>query len=175
MICDDTVKAIEDLHRLKEQGVITNEDFERAKGKLLFGSAASATTASPVVHDHIQWIILPLKRYAQFEGRSSRKEFWMFQLLFVGLILIWTLLAGGTMNEYGEPRPFGVIITGLTVIALLALFIPLLAVEVRRFHDQDRSGWLVLLNLIPYIGTLIVLIFMLLEGTRGDNRFGPQP
>jgi uncharacterized membrane protein YhaH (DUF805 family) len=57
----------------------------------------------------------------------------------------------------------------------LAIFIPALAVQVRRFHDQDKSGWFVLLNFIPLVGGLIVFIFMCLDGTRGDNRFGPDP
>jgi uncharacterized membrane protein YhaH (DUF805 family) len=57
----------------------------------------------------------------------------------------------------------------------LATIIPSIAVQVRRFHDQDKSGWFVLLNLVPYIGALIVLVFMFIEGTKGPNRFGPDP
>jgi uncharacterized membrane protein YhaH (DUF805 family) len=64
---------------------------------------------------------------------------------------------------------------GLFALFALASFIPTIAVQVRRFHDQDRSGWMVLLALIPYLGGLIVLIFMCLEGTRGANRFGLDP
>ena len=63
----------------------------------------------------------------------------------------------------------------LTVIFLLLLIIPGIAVQVRRFHDQDKSGWFVLLGLIPFVGGLIVLVFMCLEGTKGPNRFGPDP
>jgi uncharacterized membrane protein YhaH (DUF805 family) len=48
-------------------------------------------------------------------------------------------------------------------------------VQVRRFHDQDKSGWFVLLSLIPFLGAIIVLVFMFLEGTKGPNRFGPDP
>jgi len=58
---------------------------------------------------------------------------------------------------------------------MLGVLIPNLAVQVRRFHDQDKSGWFVLLGLIPYIGGLILLVFMLFEGTRGSNRFGEDP
>ena len=67
--------------------------------------------------------------------------------------------------------------TGLLVFGLLylAIIIPSIAVQVRRFHDQDKSGWMVLLGLIPYVGGIILLVFMLLEGTRGPNRFGPDP
>jgi uncharacterized membrane protein YhaH (DUF805 family) len=67
------------------------------------------------------------------------------------------------------------IVIGVGVLALLALFIPSLAVQVRRFHDQDKSGWMVLLGFIPYIGGIIIIIFMCMEGTRGPNRFGPDP
>jgi uncharacterized membrane protein YhaH (DUF805 family) len=63
----------------------------------------------------------------------------------------------------------------LLSIVGLALFIPSLAVTVRRLHDQDKSGWLVLLPLIPLVGGIILLVFMLLEGTQGPNRFGPDP
>lgn len=61
------------------------------------------------------------------------------------------------------------------MIFVLAILIPSIAVQVRRFHDQDKSGWFVLLALIPFLGGLVVLVFMCLEGTRGPNRFGPDP
>lgn len=60
-------------------------------------------------------------------------------------------------------------------VFVLASLIPAIAVQVRRFHDQDRSGWFVLLNFIPYIGGIVVLVFMCLEGTKGPNRYGPDP
>ena len=63
----------------------------------------------------------------------------------------------------------------LTLLLVLALIVPGIAVQVRRFHDQDKSGWFVLLALIPFLGGLIVLVFMCLEGTKGPNRFGPDP
>ena len=71
----------------------------------------------------------------------------------------------------------GAAIVGFALLAIfvLASIIPAIAVQVRRFHDQDRSGWFVLLNFIPYLGSLIVLVFMCLEGTKGPNRFGPDP
>lgn len=63
----------------------------------------------------------------------------------------------------------------LLIVFALAVFIPSLAVQVRRFHDQDKSGWFVLLGLIPFVGGLIVLVFMVMEGTRGPNQYGPDP
>ena len=69
------------------------------------------------------------------------------------------------------------IAVGAAVIGIWVLgsIIPSIAVQVRRFHDQDRSGWMILLGFIPYVGTFIVIIFMCLKGTTGPNRFGPDP
>lgn len=119
----------------------------------------------------IEWMILPLKRYADFKGRSRRKEYWFFVLgMFIAAVVLGfiegILGVSGTVGNFYGP---------LTIILLLALIIPSIAVQVRRFHDQDKSGWFVLLGLIPLVGGLIVLVFMLLEGTKGPNRFGPDP
>lgn len=177
MIDKTSLDSIEVLHRMKAEGIITEEEFEQSKQRILFGSGskttAGATTATG--NDHLAWILLPIRRYAEFTGRSSRKEFWMFQLVYVALFVVGSVLIGGTMDSYGEFSPFGNVVLGLIILALLGLFVPLLAVEVRRFHDQNRSGWFVLLNLIPYVGVIIVFVMMLLEGTQGDNRFGPDP
>lgn len=96
----------------------------------------------------------------------------------VAMILLFILagLLGGGLDGMAQS---GGLIAGpfMAVFGLLwlGLIVPSIAVQVRRFHDQDKSGWFVLLNLIPYIGGLIVLVFMFLEGTRGPNRFGPDP
>jgi uncharacterized membrane protein YhaH (DUF805 family) len=112
----------------------------------------------------MEWMLLPLKRYADFSGRSRRKEYWMF---FLGY-----LIAAAVAGAIGALLHMGVILVGLVVVALFVLS---LAVQVRRFHDRDQSGWFILLNLIPYVGGLIVLVLMCLEGTRGPNRFGNDP
>ncbi|SDD84719.1 Uncharacterized membrane protein YhaH, DUF805 family [Sphingomonas sp. YR710] len=172
MIDDEALKSIERLHRLKSDGVITEEDFEKSKEKLLFGSGRKVrvqTTNSeatlPADGDHIGWMVLALKRYADFNGRSGRKEYWMFELLTVA----WTLacfvmaivLAGAA--------------AGLWLIGLLGLVVPRVAAQARRFHDQDRSGWMALINLVPFVGPFLVLGLMLIDGTPGGNRFGPSP
>ncbi|WP_022671706.1 DUF805 domain-containing protein [Novosphingopyxis baekryungensis] len=117
----------------------------------------------------MEWMILPFKRYADFRGRSRRKEYWMFTLF----IAIATVLLGAMMvvSAEGLGTAFGLV----ALLGGLVIIIPSLAVQVRRFHDQDKSGWFVLLNLIPYIGGFIVLIMMLLPGTAGKNRYGPDP
>jgi uncharacterized membrane protein YhaH (DUF805 family) len=129
----------------------------------------------------MEWMIMPLKRYADFSGRSRRKEYWMFTL---GLILAFLLLfalfaafaatAGSSGSDDFESMVGG---TGVIVfvVAYLAILIPSIAVQVRRMHDQDKSGWFVLLSLIPYIGGIIIFVFMCMEGTKGPNRFGPDP
>lgn len=184
MIGQDSLDAIEKLHRMKAEGIITEAEFEASKQRLLFEPkpAAPLPTTSrhyagtlPSETDHIGWITLPLRRYADFTGRSTRKEFWMFQLLYVALFVLGIVFVGGTMDEYGEGSEFGKVMLGLIALAFIGLVVPLLAVEARRFHDQDRSAWFVLLNLIPYAGIVIVFVMMALPGTCGDNRFGPGP
>ena len=120
----------------------------------------------------MDWMLMPLKRYADFSGRSRRKEYWMFFLLqmIVLIALVSVGLAAGGMGE----EPGGLFLI-LLLLYVAAFFIPNLAVQVRRFHDQDKSGWFVLLGFIPYLGGLIVLVFMCLEGTRGPNQYGDDP
>jgi uncharacterized membrane protein YhaH (DUF805 family) len=119
----------------------------------------------------LEWMTLPLKRYTDFSGRSRRKEYWMFLLgvlivaIVLGIIEGILGLSGMVAGAYGP----------LTALFLLGIIVPSIAVQVRRFHDQDKSGWFVLLSLIPFLGGLIVLVFMCLEGTKGPNRFGADP
>ncbi|KEQ52592.1 DUF805 domain-containing protein [Sphingobium chlorophenolicum] len=121
----------------------------------------------------MEYMFLPLKRYADFSGRSRRKEYWMFLLGYVLLMMVTAILAA-VVAAAASTRftgPFFLLFGLLT----LGLLIPSLAVQVRRFHDQDKSGWFWLLNFVPYVGGIIVLVFMCLEGTKGPNRFGPDP
>jgi uncharacterized membrane protein YhaH (DUF805 family) len=119
----------------------------------------------------MEWMTLPLKRYAEFTGRSRRKEYWMFILGFVIAVVVLSIIEG----ILGIGQMVGGIYGPLTTLLVLAFIIPGIAVQVRRFHDQDKSGWFVLLGLIPVVGGIIVLVFMCLEGTKGPNRFGPDP
>jgi len=126
-------------------------------------------------------MFLPYKRYADFTGRSRRMEYWMFQLfyslvltvLFIGLIAS----TGPYYDAAGEAGSgAGIAIFGILLgVFVLGSFIPQLAVEVRRFHDQDLSGWLVLIGFIPYLGVVVILVMMCIKGTRGDNQYGPDP
>jgi uncharacterized membrane protein YhaH (DUF805 family) len=119
----------------------------------------------------MEWATLPLKRYADFTGRSRRKEYWMFTLLAIGIYIVASILdriAGMNGMIAGRYGP-------ITVLVALGLLVPSLAVSIRRLHDSDRSGWWLLLGLVPMVGEIIVLVFMVLKGTRGDNRFGADP
>lgn len=141
----------------------------------------------------MEWMLMPWRRYADFSGRSRRKEYWMFALLnfiiFAVLYVIMISVMGPSITETMmqaevgmEPvQPPAGMMAGLGIVDLimgiysLAVFVPSLAVTVRRFHDQDKSGWFVLLAFIPMVGGIVLLVFMCLEGTHGENRFGPDP
>lgn len=118
-------------------------------------------------------MMIPLKRYTQFNGRASRSEFWWFQLFIVIVSIPSYLLS--FIAGYTGSQSLVLVSTGLSLVTWLAVIVPMIAVTVRRLHDTDRSGWWYLLALVPFAG-LAVLVFMLLPGTPGGNRFGsPVP
>lgn len=111
----------------------------------------------------MEWYLKALKQYADFQGRARRKEFWMFTLFnMIALIVLC-----GIDSVIGSPIFAG--------IYCLAIIIPAVAVSVRRMHDIDKSGWMILIQLIPLIGGLWFLILSVTEGTQGANRFGEDP
>ena len=141
----------------------------------------------------MEWMLLPFKRYADFNGRSRRMEYWMFALfnLIVMVVLGGITFAGiGGMDALMASAPgatpeFGVLGylgAGLLGLYVLATIVPNIAVVVRRLHDRDMSGWwylgVIIAGMIPLVGTLVSLAFlvlMFLPGTPGPNRFGPDP
>ena len=131
----------------------------------------------------MDWMLMPLRRYAEFSGRSRRKEYWMFTLfILVAYLVLGTLIGvGGFFSMLTDPSgvpqfsAIGWLGLGLLGIFALAMFIPTLAVIVRRLHDQDKSGWFILIQFVPYIGAIVMLVFMCIEGTKGENRYGPDP
>lgn len=132
-----------------------------------FGNASgSATDEYREPADFLTCAFSPLKRYAKFDGRSSRREFWGFALIGVIVFSVALLMAGLGSAETGG---------GFFVLAALALLIPSWAVSVRRLHDHGKTGWCVLLSFLPYVGWLIVLVLMCLPGQAGSNRYGPDP
>ena len=114
----------------------------------------------------IDYYKLALQNYATFTGRSRRSEYWYF---FLGNFLIAAVLMGLFVATES------MIFYAVYMLYALAVFIPSLAVAVRRLHDTDKSGWFLLIGLIPLVGGIILLVFMATEGTRGPNKYGPDP
>lgn len=141
----------------------------------------------------MEWMLMPLKRYAEFSGRSRRKEYWMYVL---GLIIVAIVLGviEGVLGLTQMIGPYG----PLSALLAIGTLVPSLAVGVRRLHDTNRTGWWILLPIVPELGAvamlstgnlpvagilgivalvlaLVLLVFMVLEGTKGPNQYGPDP
>ena len=108
-----------------------------------------------------------IKKYAKFEGRANRPQYWYFVLTQFLAFFILELLC---------VIPFVNIIAFLALLVLcFGLFVPGIAVTVRRLHDTNRSGWWLLLCFVPFVGSIVILVFMCLEGTKGANKYGDEP
>ncbi len=117
----------------------------------------------------MNWYIGVLKKYAVFSGRARRKEYWMFSLFNIIILIALGVIEGiaGSNPESGG----GV----LALLYFLAVIFPSLAVTVRRFHDTGKSGWWLLIGFVPMIGSIVILIFMVRDGQAGDNQYGLNP
>src|SRR3546814_19495864 len=132
----------------------------------------------------MEWMLLPLRRYTQCSGRSRRKEFWMFFVLtliiYAVAMTLDNLFGFGSSARYadvsGGSASVGFSANGgiITLLAMLALLLPSLAVAVRRLHDTDRSGWWLLIGLVPFVGAIILLVFYFLEGRSEERRVGKE-
>ncbi len=111
----------------------------------------------------MEWFLKVIRQYADFSGRARRKEYWMYFLFYIIFYLV--LFAIDMVLKIGI----------LALIYALALLIPSIAVSVRRLHDIGKSGWFILIALIPAIGAIILLIFMVTDSNPGDNQYGPNP
>ena len=118
----------------------------------------------------MNWYLQALKKYATFTGRARRREFWLFTLVNV-LVVLALAFVDVLTGSFSEQLEIGL----LSGLYMLAVLVPSIAVTVRRLHDTDRSGWWVLLGFIPIIGGLVLLVFELLDSQPGTNRFGPNP
>lgn len=160
----------------------------------------------------MEWMILPLKRYVDFTGRSRRKEYWLWILFLIVADVVLSILdavlgLGGSATTTTSTAPGAIGAAGslsgglLSKIFVLGVFVPNIAVAVRRLHDTDRSGWWILLPIVPllfiaggviavgvsgmivagvaflgfFISGLLLLVWYCSEGTRGPNRFGDDP
>ena len=118
------------------------------------------------------WMLLPFRRYVDFRGRSRRREYWLFSLLHTCILV--ALLTTIVIADGRDDDETTVLAAITLLLYFLGSIVPQLAVQVRRLHDSDRTGWWLLLGLVP-VGGLVLIVFMCLDGTAGPNRFGPDP
>ena len=105
-----------------------------------------------------------LQKYAVFDGRAKRSEYWLFTLI---QLIIFTVL-------YALFFAVGQLFLVVYLLYALATLIPSLAVAVRRLHDTGRSGWWFLIGLVPFVGLIVLIVFMVME-SADDNEYGPRP
>lgn len=106
----------------------------------------------------MNWYLKCLKQYVDFNGRARRTEYWAFNLVnfVIALVLCYINI-------------------NLSYIFGLLMFLPSLSVQVRRLHDISRSGWWVLIGIVPFVGNLVLFVFSLLDSVHGENQYGPNP
>jgi uncharacterized membrane protein YhaH (DUF805 family) len=121
-------------------------------------------------YHNMDWYLEVLNKYAVFEGRARRKEYWFFMLFNVLISMVLGIFDRllGNFDPLSGVGFFG-------FIYMLGIMIPGLAVSVRRLHDSGRSGWWLLMSLIPVIGSLVLLYFMLCNSDTGSNQYGASP
>ena len=112
-----------------------------------------------------------LKKYLLFTGRARRREFWMFVLFNLVVSIVLNIAAQILANL----PAIGIIFGFIPLLYSLAILLPSLGLGIRRLHDTNRSGWWLLIGLIPLVGLIVLIVFAVQEGTPGDNQFGPNP
>ncbi len=118
----------------------------------------------------MNWYLKVLKQYTDFNGRARRKEYWMFVLFNI----IFSIIAVSIDNITGlamEPLGYGPIY----IVYGLFVLLPGIAVSIRRLHDIGKSGWILLVALIPFIGAIWLIVLYATDSTPGDNQYGPNP
>lgn len=112
----------------------------------------------------MDWYIKVMQNFLVFTGRARRKEYWMF-----GLInFLITIGLGMAESMVGLPGT-------LSSFYALVVLVPSIAVSVRRLHDTGRSGWWMLLNFLPVLGTIVLIVFFIFDSEEGTNEYGPYP
>lgn len=110
----------------------------------------------------MDYFIQALKQYADFKGRTTRKEYWMFILFYLIFNIVAALIDNMLVTEM------------FSIILGLALFVPSISIAARRLHDTGRSGWWQLISLIPIIGLIVLIVFLAQKG-QDDNDYGNKP
>ena len=127
----------------------------------------------------MEWYLKVMRdNYSNSSGRARRQEYWMFTLfyfIFTIVAVIIVAIVGGLLSVAAGEN-VGYAIAGLLIIIwFLAHFIPSLAVTIRRIHDTGNSGWLYLLVLVPYLGSIVIFVFTVIDGQKQENKWGPDP
>jgi uncharacterized membrane protein YhaH (DUF805 family) len=112
----------------------------------------------------MEWYIKVIQNYVGFQGRARRKEYWTFVVI--------SFVVSVILEVIQRVLHLGQILTSLYSLAVL---LPSIAVSMRRLHDTGRTGWWILIGLIPIIGTIILLVYMFLDSQEGENKYGPNP
>ena len=119
------------------------------------------TLENPLIN---YWKKVVLENYANFEGRARRAEFWWYVLAGICISIVLNILAA-----------IASVLVILSLIYGLGVLIPGIAVGIRRLHDTDKSGWWLLIGLIPLVGAIVLIVFFATEGTRQSNQWGASP
>jgi len=121
----------------------------------------------------MSWYIRMWQNYINFSGRANRKEYW-YAILLQLLIVIILQVAAALAQNLNVPL-LQLLISVIILIFSLASLCPTFAIAFRRLHDTGRSAWWMLILFVPIVGVVVLLVFLLLEGEPGENRFGPVP
>ena len=153
--------------------------FCRDCGKALSGSTLSAARYEPASTGGtgdgmtLGYYVEGLQRYADFEGRASRAEFWWFNLVLYGIQIAIVVLGVVVLGTFSPA--LGTVFTVILWVHGLGALLPQLAVTARRLHDTGRSSWWMLIILVPVFGWIPLLIFLLLPSDAGPNEYGRGP
>jgi len=120
--------------------------------------------------DLLEAVSSVFRKYVTFKGRARRSEYWWYSL-FYSIVLLITILSDRAFDIKFQGSPYGPI----TLIFMIAMFLPDLTVSVRRFHDIGKSGWNYLFTLIPFIGNLLLLVWFCRDSDKSENEYGVSP
>lgn len=123
----------------------------------------------------MEWYLKVWRNYANFQGRARRKEYWMFVLIHMIVLIILYSILFKTLETDTSIVPVSIVGSGLLIVYSLAAFIPTLAVAVRRLHDVGKSGWMLFIYLLPFVGPIWLLVLLATEGQPGHNQYGVNP
>lgn len=118
----------------------------------------------------MSWYIEVFRKYAVFGGRSRRKEYWFFFLFNIIVSFVLGFIDGLT-GSFSPETGLGI----LSAIYTLVVIIPAIAVAVRRLHDTNRSGWWLLISLVPIVGAIVLIVFLVQDSDAGENQYGQNP